>query len=124
MAQKKFVFIITQSYDRPDLAAGAFQLAANMRAFDIEVDFFLMDNGAPLAKKGFAETLTWQRKDQFAPIAELIETLIGDFGCRFYICASRVKHFELDKVELVANAEGKPGSFLAEMLVERQALTF
>jgi predicted peroxiredoxin len=124
MAQKKFVFIITQSFDRPDLAAGAFQLAANMRAFDIEVDFFLMDNGALLAKKGFAETLTWQRKDQFAPIAELIETLITDFGSRFYICASCVKHFDLDNVELVANAEVKPGSFLAEMLLERQALTF
>jgi predicted peroxiredoxin len=124
MSQKKFVFIITQSFDRPDLAAGAFQLAANMRAFDIEVDFFLMDNGALLAKKGFAETLTWQRKDQFAPIAELIETLITDFGSRFYICASCVKHFDLDNVELVANAEVKPGSFLAEMLLERQALTF
>lgn len=124
MSQKKFIFIITQSFDRPDMAAGAFQLAANMRGFDIEVDFFLMDNGALLAKKGFAETLTWQRKDQFAPIAELIETLITDFGSRFYICASCVKHFELDKVELVANSEVKPGSFLAEMLLERQAMTF
>ena len=124
MAQKKFVFIITQSFDRPDLAAGALQLATNMRAFDIEVDFFLMDNGAPLAKKGFAETLTWQRKDQFSPIGELLETLIGEFGCRFYICASCVKHFDLDKVDLIANSEIKPGSFLAEMLLERQAMTF
>jgi predicted peroxiredoxin len=90
MAQKKFVFIITQSFDRPDLAA----------------------------------TLTWQRKNQFSPISDLMETLIDEFSCRFYICASCVKHFELDKVELIANAEVKPGSFLAEMLVERQSLTF
>lgn len=124
MADRKYVFIITHSFDRPDLAAGAFQLAANMRAFDMEVDFFLMDNGAALAEQGFAERLTWQRKDQFSPLAELITTLAEDFGCRFYICASCVKHFGLDKAELIPNSEVKPGSFLAEMLRERQALSF
>ncbi len=124
MAGKKFVFIITSSFDRPDMAAGAFQLATNMQAFDIQVDFFLMDNGAALGAKGFAETLTWQRKDQFSPVHELMKTLIEDFGCTFYICASCVKHFNLDKVELVQGAQIKPGSFLAEMLLERQALTF
>ena len=123
MAQKKFVFIITHSFDRPDLAAGAFQLAANMRAFDIEVDFFLMDNGALLAKKGYAETMTWQRKDQFAPVHELMKTLVDDFNCKFYICASCVKHFQLDQVEVIANASGKPGSERAELLLEREALS-
>ena len=124
MEKKKFIFVITHSYDRPDVAAGAFQLAANMRAFETEVDFFLMDNGALLAKKGFAESLTWQKADQFSPLHELIGTLSEDFGCRFYICASCVKHYELDKAELIENSEIKPGSFLAEMLQERQAMTF
>lgn len=124
MADKKFIFIITHSYDRPDMAAGALQLAANMRAFDIEVDFFLIDNGALLAKEGFAETLTWQRKDQFAPLKELIDTLTGDLGCHFYICASCVKHFGLDTASCIPNSEVKPGSFLAEMLVERSSLSF
>jgi len=32
MAEKKFVFIITHSYDNPDKVAGALQLAANMKA--------------------------------------------------------------------------------------------
>lgn len=123
MENKKFVFIITHSYDRPDVVAGAMQLATNMKAFDIELDFFLMDNGVLLAKKGFAETLIWQKKDEFSPIAQLMNTLI-DFGVRFYICASCVKHYELDKVALAPNSEVKPGSFLAEMLLERQSLTF
>jgi len=39
MAKKKFVFIITHSFDRPDLVAGALQLATNMKAFDTELDF-------------------------------------------------------------------------------------
>jgi predicted peroxiredoxin len=124
MADKKFVFVITHSYDRPDVVAGAMQLATNMKAFDVELDFFLMDEGVLLAKKGFAETLTWQKKDEFSPVHELMKTLVEDFGVKFYICASCVKHYELDKVELIENSEVKPGSFLGEMLLERQSLTF
>lgn len=124
MSQKKFVFILTHSYDDPDKVAGALQLATNMKAFDVELDFFLMDKGVLLAKKGFAEILTWQKKDEFSPVAELMKTLIEDFDVKFYICASCVKHYELDKIELIKNSEIKPGSFLGEMLLERQALTF
>lgn len=124
MSQKKFVFILTHSYDDPDKVAGAMQLATNMKAFDVELDFFLMDKGVLLARKGFAETLIWQKKDEFSPVADLLKTLTEDFGVKFYVCASCVKHYELDKVELIKNAEIKPGSFLGEMLLERQALTF
>lgn len=125
MENKKFVFIITHSYDRPDVVAGALQLASNMKAFDIDLVFFLMDNGVLLAKKGFAETL-WdiQKKDEFSPANDLLKTLVEDFDVKFYICASCVKHYGLDKAELVKNAEIKPGSFLGEMLLERQSVTF
>lgn len=124
MAEKKFVFIITQSYDNPDKVAGALQLATNMKALDITLDIFLMDRGVLLAKKGFAETLTYQKKDEFSPIANLLKTLIEDFDVKLYICASCVKHYELDKVELLKNSEIRPGTFLAEMLLEREGLTF
>ena len=124
MAEKKFVFIITDSYDNPDKVAGALQLATNMKAMEATVDFFLMDKGALLAKKGYAETLVWQKKDEFSPIADLMKTLIEDFGVKFYICASCVKHYGLDKAELVPNSEAKPGTFLGEMLLEREGLTF
>ena len=124
MSDKKFVFILTSSYDRPDAMAGAVQLAANMKAFDAELDFFLMDNAALLAKKGFAETITWQKKDEFSPLAELIRTLTEDFGVKFYVCASCVKSNGLDAGNLIPNAEIKPGSYLGEMLMERTPLTF
>ena len=64
------------------------------------------------------------KKDEFSPVGELMKTLIEDFGVKFYICASCVKHYELDKSELVGNAEIKPGSFLGEMLMQREGLTF
>jgi predicted peroxiredoxin len=122
--KKKFVFIITHSHDNPEKVAGAMQLAANMKAFDVTLDFFLMDKGALLAKKGFAESLTGQAKGQFSPISELMKTLIEDFGVNFYICASCFKYHELDKTELIPNSESKPGSFLGEMLLQREGLTF
>lgn len=125
MENKKFVFILTHSYDRPDIAAGAMQLAINMKAFDVDLDFFLMDDGVLVAKKDFTETLSeLQKKDEFSPVHDLMKTLIEDFEVKFYICASCVKHYGLDKAELVKTAEIKPGSFLGEMLLDRQGLTF
>ncbi|MEW6110211.1 MAG: DsrE family protein [Nitrospirota bacterium] len=124
MEKKKFVFIVNHSFDRPDEAAGALQLAANMKAFDIELDFFLINEGVMLAKKGFAECITWQKKDGFSPIHELLKTLTEDFDVNFYICASCVKPYGLEGAELIKNASVKPGSFLGQMLLERQSVSF
>ncbi|HWR72099.1 MAG TPA: DsrE family protein [Nitrospirota bacterium] len=122
MENKEFVFIITHSYDKIEKAAGALQLAANMAAFDAKIDFFLMNEGAFLAKKGFAESMTWQKA--FSPAADLIKSLVDDFDCRFYICASCVKPYGLEGAEWIKNAEVKPGSYLGELLMKRQGLTF
>ncbi|MDA8104076.1 MAG: DsrE family protein [Nitrospiraceae bacterium] len=124
MEKKKFIFILNSSFDKPDNAAGALQLASNMKAFDVELDFFLINEGVLLAKKGFAESITWQKKNGFSPIADLLKTLIEDFGVKFYICASCVKPYGLDGAELIKNAEPKPGSFLGELLMERQSVSF
>ena len=122
MENKEFVFIITHSYDKIEKAAGALQLATNMAAFDAKIDFFLMNEGAHLAKKGFAQTVTWQKA--FSPIADLIKSLVDDFDCKFYVCASCVKPYGLEGAEWMRNAEVKPGSYLGELLMQRQGLTF
>jgi predicted peroxiredoxin len=51
--------------------------------------FFLMNEGVHLARKGFAESMAWQKS--FSPVAELMKSPIEDFDCKFYICASCVK---------------------------------
>ncbi len=40
------------------------------------------------------------------------------------VCASCVKPYGLEGVDLIKNAEAKPGSFLGELLMKRQGLTF
>ncbi|HYA86968.1 MAG TPA: DsrE family protein [Nitrospirota bacterium] len=122
MENKEFVFVLTHSYNAIERSAGALQLATSMAAFDAKVDFFLMNEGVHLARKGFAESMTWQKS--FSPVGELIKSLIEDFDCKFYICASCVKPYGLEGADLIKNAEVKPGSFLGEMLMKRQGLTF
>jgi predicted peroxiredoxin len=122
MENKEFVFILTHSYDAIERSAGALQLATNMAAFDAKIDFFLMNEGVHLARKGFAEAVKWQKS--FSPVAELMKSLIEDFDCKFYICASCVKPYGLEGAELIKNSEVKPGSYLGELLMKRQGLTF
>jgi predicted peroxiredoxin len=125
VSDKKFVFILTTSESRPDLPAGALQLATNMKAFDAEIDLFLMDEGALLAKPGYAEALSARQKPGgFSPVHTLLRTLVEDFGVRVFVCASCVKPSGLDPANLAFGAVVKPGSFLGEMLMERAGLTF
>ena len=125
MTEKKFVFVILTSESRPDVPAGALQLAANMKAFDAEIDLFLMDEGALLAKPGYAAALAARQKPGgFSPVDTLLKTLVDDFGVRVFVCASCVKPNDLDPASLAFGAVVKPGSFLGEMLMDREGLTF
>ena len=122
MENKEFVFIITHSFDKNEKAAGALQLAANMAAFGAWVDFFLMNEGALLAKKGFAESVSWQKT--FSPVGDPVRSLVEDFDCWFFVCASCVKPYGLEGAERIKNAKVKPGSYLGELQMKRQGLTF
>lgn len=125
MADKKFVFVLTAAESRPDLPAGALQLATNMKAADVVLDVFLMDEAARLAKPGYAETLAARQKpDGFSPVHALLKTLVEDFGVQIFVCASCVKPNGLDPANLAFGAQVRPGSYLGELLMERQGLTF
>ena len=125
MTAKKFVFILTTAGSRPDLPAGALQLAANMRANDAVIDLFLMDEAALLAKPGYAEALAARQKPGgFSPAHTLLKTLVEDFGVAIYVCASCVKPSGLDPANLAFGAQIRPGSYLGELLMDREGLTF
>ena len=70
MENKEFVFVLTHSYDAIERAAAALQLATNMAAFDAKIDFFLLNEGVHLARKGFAESVY---------VAERIFTCCGTY---------------------------------------------
>ena len=125
MAVKKYAFIIMTSESRPDVAAGALQLATNLKAFDAEIDVFLMDEGALLAKPGYAAALASRQKPGgFSPVDTMLQALVDDFGVKVYVCASCVKPNNLDPENLAFGAVVKRGSFLGELLMDREGLTF
>jgi predicted peroxiredoxin len=108
MENKEFVFVITHSYDAIERAAAALQLATNMMAFDAKIDFFLMNEGVHLARKGFVESVTWQKG--FSPVADLMKSLVEDFDCKFYIAPLALN--PTLKGGWIKNAEVKPGSWV------------
>jgi predicted peroxiredoxin len=75
VVNKEFVFILTTLYSAIERAAGKLQLAVNMAAFDANIDFFLMNESAFLAKKGIAESITY--KKAFYPVAKLTQCFWG-----------------------------------------------
>ena len=84
-----------------------------------------MDEAALLAKPGFAESLAARQKEGgFSPVHTLLRTLADDFGAKFHVCASCVKPNGLDPADLAFGADVKPGSYLGELLMEREGLTF
>jgi predicted peroxiredoxin len=112
MENKEFVFVITHSYDAMGTGGDSAQLATNMMALMRRLISF-MNEGVHLAHKGFVESVTWQKG--FSPVADLMKSLVEDFDCKFYICASCVKPYGLEGAEWIKNAEVKPGSYLGEL---------
>jgi hypothetical protein len=106
------------------MATGDLQLAINMKAFHINPDFFLINNLVMLAKTAFSENLTWQKKNEFPPIHELLKTLTTDFGAHFHVRASCFKPYGLEVVNLIKNAAIKPGAYLVELLLDRENIRF
>jgi hypothetical protein len=47
--------------------------------------------------------------------AEQMKTQVEDFYCKFYVCASYVKPYCLEAVELIGNAEVTSGTYLGEL---------
>jgi len=120
MENKKFIFILSRASKNPIEAVGLMRIAANMKTFDesCEIDFFLIDEAVLIAKKGFAETITVQIEEQTISLGELLNTLIGDFKVKFYVCPMFMPAFGVKKEDLIENAEIKPSSHLGELLLE------
>ena len=60
---------IRQSTEQSKLSSAQAIDTSNMLAFDAKIDFFLMVRGVHLARKDFAEQITWQHG--FSPLKEL-----------------------------------------------------
>ena len=84
---KKFLFTISHATSSPLEAIGILKIASNMKAFedDAEIAIFLLGEGAQLAKKGVAKTISMELEGAMTNVGELIEMAI-EIGIKVSVC--------------------------------------
>ena len=84
---KKFLFTISHATSSPLEAIGILKIASNMKAFedDAEIAVFLLGEGAQLAKKGVAKTISMELEGATANVGEMIEMAI-EIGIKVSVC--------------------------------------
>ena len=84
---KKFLFTISHSTSSPLEAIGILKIASNMKAFedDAEIAIFLLGEGAQLAKKGVAKTISMELEGATANVGEMLEMAI-EIGIKISVC--------------------------------------
>ena len=84
---KKFLFTISHATSSPLEAIGILKVASNMKAYDddAEIAIFLLGEGAQLAKKGVARTISMELEGAIANVGELIEMAI-EIGIKISVC--------------------------------------
>ncbi len=120
MASKKFIFTVCHAASKPLEAVVLMKTATNMKAFDdeVEIAFFLVDEGIQLAKKGVAETLSVELEGKKVVLSEMLNTLAEDFEVKFFVCHAFMPGYGINKEDLIANAEPKSSSYLGELLLD------
>jgi predicted peroxiredoxin len=84
---KKFLFTISHATSSPLEAIGILKVASNMKAYedDAEIAIFLLGEGAQLAKKGVARTISRELEGAIANVGELIEMAL-EIGIKISVC--------------------------------------
>ena len=117
---KKYVFLLSHATERPFEVIVQMKTATNMKAFDEEAEicFFLMGEAVQLVKKGIAETITAELEGKKIVVSEMLQTLLEDFGCKFYVCHAFLPSYGITEENLVEGAELKSSSYLGELLLD------
>ena len=75
--KEKIVLIATHAGEDPERAIFPFMLATAAQAMDVEAVVVLQGNGAYLAKKGYADDISFPG---LTPLKSLIETYVANGG--------------------------------------------
>jgi len=119
--EKKLLIVVTHSSDAPDRAAAALAIGSAALAEGRDVAFFMLNEGALLIKRGFAETISGQ--EVFPPIPELLAGLVTA-GQRFFVCSTCATHYGIGSGDILPNSEIAGAPVLLALADEREVLNF
>jgi predicted peroxiredoxin len=114
---KKFLFTISHATSSPLEAIGILKVASNMKAFDedAEIAIFLLGEGAQLAKKGVARTISMELEGAIANVGELIEMAI-EIGIKVSVCHAFMPGAKQE--ELLEGVQIQSSSNIGELMLD------
>lgn len=111
---KKITYIVTKSFDNPELATIPFMMAVGAMAVDVTPVIVLQGNGVYLAAKGNAEHITFPG---LTPLPELIESYV-EAGNEFFVCGSCLKARNIGEGDLIKGAKIVGAAIITEQVLD------
>lgn len=114
---KKFLFTISHATSSPMEAIGILKVASNMKAFDddAEIAVFLLGEGAQLARKGVAKTISMELEGATANVGELLEMAI-EIGIKVSVCHAFMPGAKQE--ELLEGIQIQSSSNIGELMLD------
>jgi predicted peroxiredoxin len=114
---KKFLFTISHATSSPLEAIGILKVASNMKAFDddAEIAVFLLGEGAQLARKGVAKTISMELEGATANVGELLEMAI-EIGIKVSVCHAFMPGAKQE--ELLEGIQIQSSSNIGELMLD------
>jgi predicted peroxiredoxin len=117
---KKFMLVVTHSTDNQDKSNAAMALALSLLSEDADLAIFFIFQGALMAKKGVAESITGQN---FAPVSQLWPEILKA-NIPLYLCGACAKTYNITEEDLVPGVKIVHLPTLASEMLDRETLTF
>ena len=115
---KKYMMIITHSYDQPHRTCTAMGLASCLVEEGADVALFFMCEGAELMRKGVAETIEGQN---IAPVRDSLPIIL-DKNPQLYVCKIDLKNFNISEDQLLEGVKVVSLLTISNHMMERETL--
>jgi predicted peroxiredoxin len=110
--KEKIVFVATHAGEDPERATFPLMLANAAQSMDMEAVVVLQGDGVYLAKKGYADDITFPG---LTPLKQLVENYVANGG-KFLTCIPCLEHRQISQADLIQGVElVKAGRLIVEM---------
>jgi len=117
---KKYLMVITHSDDDQDRANGAVGMAVSLISEGAELALFFVFEGAKMARKGVAETITGEH---MTPVRELFPMLL-EAELPMYVCGACVKKYNIPPDELIEGVKIATLPTVTAEMLDRETIMF
>jgi predicted peroxiredoxin len=117
---KKYLMVITHSLDDQDRANAAVGMAVSLLSEGSELALFFVFEGAKMARKGVAETITGE---YMTPVRELFPILL-DGNPSMYVCGACIKKYKIPEDDLIKGVKIATLPTVTAEMMDRETIMF